>query len=123
MEDNFPFNDNDVAILFMIIGIMGIFVQTVVLKPLNSLIGERRVIIVAFLVGALHNYMYGVAKTKMTIFISATIASVTGMSFPTISAIKANNVVSASLIISEFCLSTWTYSSFASTQCAYCVVE
>ena len=112
VEDNFGFNDNDVAILFMIIGVMGIFVQTVVLKPLNSLIGERRVIIVAFLVGALHNYMYGVAKTKMTIFISATIASLTGMSFPTISAIKANNVVSAGLIVilSEFrlCIDIFT---------------
>lgn len=98
MEENFGFNDKDIAILFMIIGIMGIFVQTVVLKPLNSAIGERRVIIVAFLVGALHNYLYGVAKVKSTIFISATIASLTGMSFPTISAIKSNNVVSVSCI-------------------------
>eukprot|EP00571_Detonula_confervacea_P011970 CAMPEP_0172305814 /NCGR_PEP_ID=MMETSP1058-20130122/7032_1 /TAXON_ID=83371 /ORGANISM="Detonula confervacea, Strain CCMP 353" /LENGTH=533 /DNA_ID=CAMNT_0013017527 /DNA_START=48 /DNA_END=1649 /DNA_ORIENTATION=- len=90
--DNFGFGDKDIAVLFLIIGIMGMLVQTVVLKPLNSLIGERRVIIVAFLVGALHNYLYGVAKYKSTIFISATIASLTGMSFPTISAIKANNV-------------------------------
>jgi len=92
VEENFGFGDKDIAILFLIIGIMGMFVQTVLLKPLNSLIGERRVIIVAFLVGTLHNYLYGVAKKKSTIFISATIASLTGMSFPTISAIKANNV-------------------------------
>ncbi len=94
VEENFSFNDKDIAILFLIIGLMGIFVQAVVLKPLNSLIGERRVIVVAFLVGALHNFLYGVATTKRTIFISATIASLTGMSFPTISAIKSNNVVS-----------------------------
>ncbi|KAL7535366.1 hypothetical protein ACHAXR_006446, partial [Thalassiosira sp. AJA248-18] len=92
VEENFGFDDNDIAKLFLIIGIMGIFVQTVVLKPLNSWIGERRIIIVAFLVGALHNYLYGVAKAKKTIFISATIASLTGMAFPTISAIKSNNV-------------------------------
>jgi len=92
LEENFGFNDKDIAILFLTIGTMGIFVQTVVLKPLNSLIGERRIIIVAFLVGALHNYLYGVAKAKSTIFISATVASFTGMSFPTISAIKSNNV-------------------------------
>jgi len=92
VEENFGFNDKDIAILFLIIGITGIFVQTVMLKPLNSLIGERRVIIVAFLVGALHNYLYGIANAKSTIFVSATIASLTGMSFPTISAIKANNV-------------------------------
>ena len=99
VEENFGFGDKDIAILFLIIGIMGMFVQTVLLKPLNSLIGERRVIIVAFLVGTLHNYLYGVAKKKSTIFISATIASLTGMSFPTISAIKANNVVSVSAAV------------------------
>lgn len=93
VEENFGFNDKDIAILFLIIGSMGIFVQAILLKPLNSLIGERRVIVVAFLVGALHNFLYGIATTKRTIFISATIASLTGMSFPTISAIKSNNVV------------------------------
>ena len=92
VEENYGFNDRDIAKLFLIIGTMGIIVQTVILKPLNSWIGERRVIIVAFLVGALHNYMYGVAKDKSTIFMGATIASLTGMSFPTISAIKSNNV-------------------------------
>jgi len=92
LQDVVEFNDKDVAALFMIIGVMGMVVQAVLLKPLNSLIGERRVIIIAFLVGAAHNYMYGIAKTKSTIFIAATIASLTGMSFPTISAIKSNNV-------------------------------
>jgi len=64
----------------------------VTLKPFNSLVGERRVVIVSFLVGSLCNYLYGVAETKRTIFVSATLASLTGMSFPTISAIKSNNV-------------------------------
>lgn len=92
VEENFGFNDSDIATLFLIIGIMGIFVQTVILKPFNSLVGERRVVIVSFLVGSLCNYLYGVAETKRTIFVSATLASLTGMSFPTISAIKSNNV-------------------------------
>ena len=92
VEENFGFNDSDIATLFLIIGIMGIFVQTVILKPFNSLVGERRVFIVSFLVGSLCNYLYGVAETKRTIFVSATLASLTGMSFPTISAIKSNNV-------------------------------
>jgi DHA1 family tetracycline resistance protein-like MFS transporter len=94
VEENFGFNDRDVAFLFLLIGLMGIFVQAAVLKPLNSFIGERRVIMIAFLVGALHNFLYGIAQSKRTMFIAASIASLTGMSFPTISAIKANNVVS-----------------------------
>lgn len=101
-KENFGFNDKDIAILFLIMGTMGILVQAVVLKPLSSWIGERRVIMVAFMVGALHNLLYGIAKAKRTLFISATIASLTGMSFPTISAIKANNVVSAASITVEY---------------------
>jgi len=92
VEENFGFNDSDIATLFMIIGVMGIFVQTVILKPFVSLLGERRVIIVSFLVGSLCNFLYGVAESKQTIFVSATLASLTGMSFPTISAIKSNIV-------------------------------
>jgi DHA1 family tetracycline resistance protein-like MFS transporter len=92
VEDNFGFNDSDVAKVFMIIGVMGMFVQTVLLKPFNSLLGERRLIMFSFLVGSLHNYLYGVAESKRTIFVSVTLASLTGMSFPTISAIKSNNV-------------------------------
>lgn len=92
VEENFAFDDKDIAILFLIIGGMGILVQGILLKPLNARIGERLVIVVAFSIGAFHNFMYGVAKSKTTIFAAATVASFTGMSFPTISAIKSNNV-------------------------------
>mmetsp|Transcript_34173 Transcript_34173/g.65072 ORF Transcript_34173/g.65072 Transcript_34173/m.65072 type:complete len:571 (-) Transcript_34173:108-1820(-) len=90
--ENFHFGDKDIATLFLILGCTGMFVQGVLLKPLNGWIGERRVVIMAFLVGAIQNYLYGSAQGKSTIFVAATIASLTGMSFPTISAIKANNV-------------------------------
>ena len=93
VEENLEFNEKDIAMLFLIRGLSGIVVQACILKPLNSTIGERRVIIFAFSIGALHNYLYGIATTKMTFLIAATIATFTSMSFPTISAIKANNVV------------------------------
>eukprot|EP00804_Cyclotella_cryptica_P003917 CCRYP_016118-RB/>CCRYP_016118-RB protein AED:0.08 eAED:0.08 QI:990/1/1/1/0.66/0.25/4/442/238 len=92
VEENLGFNAKDIAILFLMRGLSGVFVQTVILKPLNSFIGERRVIMFAFSVGALHNYLYGIATSKRMFFIASTIATFTSMSFPTISAIKANNV-------------------------------
>ena len=94
VEENLEFNQKDVAVMFMIRGLLGILVQTFVLKTLNSAIGERRVIMFAFFIGTVHNYIYGVAKTKMTFLIGSALATFTSMSFPTISAIKANNVVS-----------------------------
>lgn len=92
LEERLGFNDGDVAVLFMIFGLMGIFVQGVVLKPLNDRIGEKNVVVTAFLFGALHNCFYGLATTKRIIFIGVAIGTLTGMSFPTISAIKSNNV-------------------------------
>jgi len=87
------FNDQDVAVLFLILGVMGICVQLLVLKPLNDLIGERRLVMFCFAIGCLHNVIYGLATTKLAVFVAVWIGSFTMMAFPTISAIKSNNVV------------------------------
>lgn len=92
VEEQYGFDDRDIARLLAIKGAAGMVIQTLLLKELVSRIGERRVIILAFLVGALHNWMYGVADSKAQIFFAGTIAALTSMSFPTISAIKSNNV-------------------------------
>lgn len=65
----------------------------VLLKWLVETIGERYVIVLCFALGVVNNFMYGVARNKRTVFVAIAIGSFVGMSFPTISAIKANNVV------------------------------
>ncbi|GKY96168.1 hypothetical protein MPSEU_000576600 [Mayamaea pseudoterrestris] len=92
IEERLGFNDKDVALMFFIMGILGIFVQGVVLKVMNDLIGERHIVTLCFCLGSLHNVIYGLAKTKAAIFVAVAISSFGAMSFPTISAIKANNV-------------------------------
>lgn len=94
VEDRLGFDDHDVALMFFLMGVLGIIVQGVLIKPINDCIGERLVIAVAFMLGSVHNFLYGIATTKTTIFVAICISSFTGMSFPTISAIKSNNVVS-----------------------------
>jgi hypothetical protein len=94
IEERIGFDDRDIAVLFFMMGILGIFVQAFVLKILNDAIGERLVITVCFILGSIHNVMYGLAKNKATIFLAVAVSSFVGMSFPTISAIKSNNVVS-----------------------------
>merc|ERR1719491_1046113 len=62
------------------------------MKPLNDLVGEKCVIALSFCCGGIVNFLYGIATNKTTIFASLLLSSFTSMSFPTISAIKANNV-------------------------------
>jgi DHA1 family tetracycline resistance protein-like MFS transporter len=97
VEERLGFDNADVSKMFLIIGLGGLFAQAVVLKPLNDCVGEKSVVAICFFLGAVDNIMYGLAKTKNTIFVAVAISAFTGMAFPTISAIKANNVVSKSV--------------------------
>jgi len=92
VEERLAFNDHDVATMFLIMGLLGIFAQAVLLKPFIECVGERLVVTFCFLVGAADNFMYGIAKDKTLVFVAMGLGSLTNMSFPTISAIKANNV-------------------------------
>jgi DHA1 family tetracycline resistance protein-like MFS transporter len=113
VEERLSFNEHDVAIMFMLSGVLGILVQGVLIKPFNECFGERYVIVIAFvsfelphenivrthlshvfpqLFGAAQNFLVGIARNKLTIFISTVVASFCGMSFPTISSIKSMNV-------------------------------
>ena len=95
VQGQYAFTTHDIAILFLIYGIGGILVQGVFLKPINDVLGERLVVVLSFFLGAVNNVVIGVAPNKATIFASLTVGSFAGMSFPTISAIKSNNVVSS----------------------------
>ncbi|KAG7342555.1 tetracycline resistance protein [Nitzschia inconspicua] len=92
LEERLGFTNQDVSVMFLVVGIMGLVAQGLLLKPLNDLLGEKNVVALAFLCGALDNAMYGLARNKTTIFVALGVAGLTGMAFPTISAIKANNV-------------------------------
>jgi MFS transporter, DHA1 family, tetracycline resistance protein len=95
IQERIGFKDGDVANFFMVLGILGIFMQGVVLKHANTLFGERQLLMICFALGAIHNAMYGLAHTKSSIFLAAAVGTVGAMAFPTISAIKANNVESS----------------------------
>jgi len=92
VEDQLDFNKTDISKMFVILGICGIVIQGLLIKPFISLLGERLVLVVAFSFGVLCNVLYGISKTKQMIFVALVFSSFCGMSFPTISAIKSNNV-------------------------------
>ena len=92
LEDQLSFNQKDIAVMFLTIGITGIIVQVFIMKPLNDRVGEKMVIAISFMCGSIVNFLYGIASHKSTIFCALILSGFNGMSFPTISAIKANNV-------------------------------
>lgn len=92
VEERLAFNDKDVATMFLISGLLGILSQAVLLKPFIECVGERMVVTSCFLLGAVDNLLYGIAQDKSLIFVGMAMGSITNMAFPTISAIKANNV-------------------------------
>jgi len=92
VQDKFGATDKDVAVFLVMLGVMNIAVQGFVLKPLNDCVGEKWVLIVAFLFGSIHNLCYGLGTSKAFIYIGGALSSIRVMAFPTVSAIKANNV-------------------------------
>ena len=98
LENSLQFEGIDIAIVFIIMGGLGIIVQGCCIKLVNDKVGEQNVIIIAFSFGFIHNLLYGVATNKTTIFIAVALSSIAGMSFPTISAIKSIIVVSYFLL-------------------------
>ena len=92
VQDHLNFNDHDIAFMFGLIGLLGIFVQGVLLKPITDLIGERLVVVLSFICGAFSNAMYAFAPSKYVIFGAVCVSTFSNMAFPTISAIKSNNV-------------------------------
>jgi MFS transporter, DHA1 family, tetracycline resistance protein len=93
VEERLNFNDKDIATMFLILGLLGVFVQGFLLKVLNDWCGERKVVLLAFLLGVVHNLIYAIAESKAVMFAGIAVGAFVGMSFPTISAIKSNNVV------------------------------
>jgi DHA1 family tetracycline resistance protein-like MFS transporter len=92
VESHLGFQAADVAKLFIILGLSGIFVNSIVLKLLTNLMGERLVIVLSFAVGVIHNIFYGIATSKGMVYGACCLGTITMLSFPVISAIKSNNV-------------------------------
>jgi len=92
IQDRYGATDKEVSTLLVMVGILNIFVQAFVMKPLLDCIGEKMVLVVAFFFGSVHNLTYGFGPNIDFVYAAGALGSIREMSFPTISAIKSNNV-------------------------------
>lgn len=92
LQHELGFNERDVACMLLVSGLLAIFVLIALFKSLNDLLGERRLIILASVMGVIQFFLYGIASTKQIIFVASSLLGFVGLSNPTIAAVQANNV-------------------------------
>jgi DHA1 family tetracycline resistance protein-like MFS transporter len=86
------FSSMDIALMFLVVGMSAVTAQAILLKPLNNFIGERWLLMVCFAAAMTSNSLYGLSTSRKTLYIGVCVGALGSMAFPTISAIKANNV-------------------------------
>ena len=85
IEDQLNVRDSDLAKMFLIFGSVGVVVQAFLLQPLLRMIGEKQLLVIAFISGTCHNALYGLAKTKNVILAALCLSQLTKMGFPILS--------------------------------------
>ena len=91
IEDYINVRDDDIAKMFFVMGILGATFQSFLLQPLISLLGEEGLLITAFCSGTFHNALYGLAKTKSTIYAALCFSQLTKTNFPILSSLASKN--------------------------------
>jgi MFS family permease len=85
IEDHLGVGNQDISQMFLVLGIFGIILQIGCLKPLIEGMGEKRVLVLSFLSGILHNFLYGAARSKATIYVAMMFSQVTKLNVPLLS--------------------------------------
>lgn len=91
IEDQLGVGDKDIASMFLLMGIAGLVLQGGAIQPSIRLMGERGLLIATFVCGTLHNFLYGIAKTKGTIFAALMVAQLTKLNTPILSSMASKD--------------------------------
>ncbi|KAL3156285.1 hypothetical protein ABBQ32_012557 [Trebouxia sp. C0010 RCD-2024] len=86
------FGIKDQASLFIIFGVCGLLVQTVLLRVMLSWFSESRVLVIGLCASFTNEVALALAPSKAWAFAAIGVGSIGSVAFPAISSIKANNV-------------------------------
>ena len=92
IEETLNIQRSDIAIMTLALGIAGILIQGVMIHPIVSTMGEKGALILAFSCGTLHNFLYGSARTKVTIYAALILSQLTKTNIPILSSIASKQV-------------------------------
>lgn len=92
IENQLNVRDADLAAMFAFMGVFGVVVQAGLMQYLVALFGERDLLVIAFLAGTLHNFLYGVARSKALIYVALCLAQISKINFILISSVASTHV-------------------------------
>jgi Na+/melibiose symporter-like transporter len=92
IEETLNVQKSDIAIMTLALGIAGILIQGVLVHPIVSTLGEKGALILAFSCGTMHNFLYGSARTKITIYAALIFSQLTKTNIPILSSIASKQV-------------------------------
>lgn len=92
IEEQLNVREDDIAYMFFFMGVLGVVLQGIGLQPLVYCLGERGLLIVSFLSGTLHNFLYGVARNKATITAALSLSQLTKLNYPILSSLASQQV-------------------------------
>lgn len=92
IEEYLNVREADIAIMFFIMGILGVILQGFSLQPLVYLLGEKGLLVVSFCSGTVHNLLYGIASTKSEITVALGLSQLTKLSYPLLSSLASQQV-------------------------------
>jgi DHA1 family tetracycline resistance protein-like MFS transporter len=95
IEDELNVRDVDIAQMFLLMGILGVLFQAFLLQPLIQCLGEKGLLITAFLSGTLHNCLYGLARNKKVIYVALSFSQLTKLNYPILSSFASKGVSEA----------------------------
>jgi MFS transporter, DHA1 family, tetracycline resistance protein len=92
IEETLDFQKSDIAAMTLCLGFAGILIQGGLLQPLIARLGEKGLLIAAYACGTLHNFLYGVARSKATIYAALIASQLTKTNFPILSSMASKDV-------------------------------
>ena len=92
IENTLNVQKPDIAIMTLALGLAGILIQGVLIHPIVSTLGEKGALILAFGCGTMHNFLYGSARTKVTIYAALIFSQLTKTNIPILSSIASKQV-------------------------------
>lgn len=91
IEEYLNVREQDIAFQFLVMGVVGVIIQALLLQPMLQLFGEKGLLVISFMSGTLHNFLYGVAKNKQTLYVALCLSQLTKTNTPILASLASKD--------------------------------